>query len=386
MQDGRAPLNHPLAVRYYEVRALEARRGWLPSSFTYSPHIRNDPAALEPAPAPAAALPAVSWEDMLRRNGVTYGQDVSTGQLVSDDRLHSLLVGGIPGSGKTTFTALLVAQLVQQGARISLGDPHAGHPESLANRLEAMGITPPLEQEPRLIRELVETTAAEIQTRKYTPSTRPVVCVVDELPTQIRLLGDRDRERLREALEIIGFSGRKFAVSVILLAQSWTRAVVGGTAIRNLVPAAAIFRMRRDEALSMSGMRAESWPDDPLNLPPGEAYLVGVGSDIKRIRVPALPAARGLPSQPSQPSQPSPSLPTALPATFGEGNRKAAGRLEPEGRDRRVLDLFMAGASVPEIVQTTYQLSSNDGRRYIAARDQVEAVIRRFTLAVQRPA
>src|SRR5262249_12376673 len=156
-----------------------------------------------------------------------------------------------------------------RGARVMLGDPHQGNRESLAARLEALGIRVLTESDPRPIRELVETAAEEVQARKRGyPTPHPVVVVVDELPELIRLLGDRDRQALRTALELVGFTGRKFDVSALLMSQSWTRAVVGGTAVRNLIPAAAIFRLRRDEALAMSGIRAESWPDDPLSLPP----------------------------------------------------------------------------------------------------------------------
>src|SRR5262249_37312798 len=75
MADGRAPLNHPLAMRYWNVRELEARRGWLPESFTYSPHMRNDVIDAEPAPPPPPHIPTLSLEDLMRSPGVTYGVD-----------------------------------------------------------------------------------------------------------------------------------------------------------------------------------------------------------------------------------------------------------------------------------------------------------------------
>ncbi len=362
--DGRAPLDHPLAVRYYDVKALEARRGWLPASFTYSPHLRNEAPVLEPEALAAPNLPSLSLEDLLSGPGVTYGQDVATGQPVTDDRVRSLLVGGIPGSGKSTFVCLVVAQLVRRGAGVSLGDPHAGHPESLADRLAVLGIRPTVESEPRHILALVATAAQEIQARKVGhPAAHPVIVVVDELPEQIRLLGDRDRERLREALEVLGFSGRKFGVSIILLAQSWTRATIGGTAVRNLVPAAAIFRMRRDEALAMSGIRAESWPDDPLNLPPGEAYLVGVGSDIARIRVPALGArpVLGLPSSGARDG-------------LNEHTMSTPRALSDDPKRAQILELARRGVELREIVRIVYGLERT-GAAYTARMREVWAVV-----------
>ncbi len=362
--DGRAPLNHPLAARWYDWKELEARRGWLPQSFTYSPHLRNDAPDLEQVLPPAPNLPSLSLEDLLRGPGVTYGQDVGTGQPVTDDRVRSLLVGGIPGSGKSTFVCLVVAQLVQRGAGVSLGDPHAGHPESLADRLAALGIRPTVESEPRHILALVATAAHEIQARKVGhPAAHPVIVVVDELPEQIRLLGDRDRERLREALEVLGFSGRKFGVSVILLAQSWTRATIGGTAVRNLVPAAAIFRMRRDEALTMSGLTADRWPDDPLNLPPGEAYLVGVGSDIARIRVPSLSV------------RPAFAVPSHQP--LADPNEVTANTQRTPNEDQtkaQILALLRRGTQPKEVVRIVFGIEKQ-GASYTARMREVWAVV-----------
>lgn len=374
-EDWRVPYRAP---QFPQALDAHVRTSFPPVPQTYSPslHIRNDPSALEPAALPMPNLPNLSLEDLMHGPGVTYGQDVLTGRPVTDDRVRSLLVGGIPGSGKSTLVTLLVAQLVNQGASISLGDPHAGHVESLATRLEALGIRPTVEEEPRLIRELVETAADEIQARKHgAPTARPVVVVVDELPEQIRLLGDRDRERLREALEVIGFSGRKFAISAILLAQSWTRSTVGGTTVRNLVPAAAIFRMRRAEALSMSGIRAESWPDDPLNLPPGEAYLIGVGSDIARVRVPKVEAPTLRPTLPA--TLPNPAIYPAQAAPLGPPTGYVQGTQQgfPQGRDAEILRLFRQGLGYPEIVQRLYPKAA--GSRFKEARAEVEDAVRR---------
>jgi hypothetical protein len=259
---------------------------------------------------------------------------------------------------------LLVAQLVRHGAGVSLGDPHAGHPESLATRLEGLGVRPTVESDPRHILTLVESAAQEIQARKHGASAaHPVIAVVDELPEQIRLLADRDRQRLREALEVLGFSGRKFGVSIILLAQSWTRATIGGTAVRNLVPAAAIFRMRRDEALAMSGIRAESWPDDPLHLPPGEAYLVGVGSDIARIRVPSLGArpVLGLPSSGARDG-------------LNEHTASTPRAQNDDPKRAQILELARRGAEPKEIVRIVYGLEKT-GAAYTQRMREVWTVV-----------
>lgn len=102
-------------------------------------------------------------------------------------------------------------------------------------------------------------------------------------------------KRLRVALEVIGgFSGRKFHVAVIVMGQSWMRSVIGSTAIRNVVPTAAVFRMRADEARAVSGLRSEYWETDALMVEPGEGYMCGLTSGAVRVRVPALPSPGSL--------------------------------------------------------------------------------------------
>jgi hypothetical protein len=353
-----------LSHRLYDVKMVEGRRGHLPANFTYSPHTRSETPVLDAEPLPAPDFPSLSLEDLLRGPGVTYGQDVTTGQALSDDRVRSMLVGGVPGSGKTTFTTLLVAQLVHRGASVALGDPHAGNVESLANRLQALSVRVPTEEEPRRIREMVETAAMEIQARKHgAPSTAQVVVVVDELIEQVRLLGGRDRERMREALEILSSSGRKFSVSSILLSGSWTRAMVGGTAVRNLAPTAAIFKMRRDEALSMCGLTAEAWPSDPLSLPPGEAYLVGVGSDVVRIRVPSFGV------------RPAFALPSHEDAVRVHEDTANTPRIPNEDPTKsQILALLRRGVEPREVVRLVYGIEK-PGASYTARLKEVWSVV-----------
>lgn len=90
------PLRQPQFVnRAFDVKALEARRGWLPESFTYSPHMRND-APVEPeAPMPALSAPGSIEELLSHGRGLAYGWRVDNGELLVDRQVRSLLVGGV---------------------------------------------------------------------------------------------------------------------------------------------------------------------------------------------------------------------------------------------------------------------------------------------------
>src|SRR5215831_2496131 len=138
MSDGRAPLNHPLAVRYRNVRELEARRGWLPESFTYSRHMRQDTAEVVEEPPVELQGPLLTAQQALDMPGIVYGQRLDNGETLVEQRVLSLAIGGRPGSGKTSTALLLAAQYVRLGAELRVADPHSGHPGSLLTQLEAL--------------------------------------------------------------------------------------------------------------------------------------------------------------------------------------------------------------------------------------------------------
>ncbi len=381
------PLNPPLSDReavhrLYDVKSLEARRGWMPESLTYHYSTRNEPAVLEETPAPALALPG-SVDDLLGHgHGLAYGWRVDNGELLVDRQIRSLLVGGVQGSGKTSFVALLVAQLVRQGARVMLADPDALNPQGLAYRLAGLGIQPEqTAHEPAAVLRLVLDAQHELMTRQgqgANADPRPYVVAIDEVPECLRVLNRHDSGLLQSALELIGaLKGRKHAVSVIMLGQSWTKAVIGSTAARNLITSSAVFRMRSDEAKSMTNLRAEYWRTagpDTIDLEPGMFYAVGIDSGAVLARVPELPSTL----RPTLPATlPHPASYPARPASDG----RSAGYLQgteqgsPQGREAEILRLFKQGLGYPQIVQRLYPKAA--GSRFKEARAEVEDAIRR---------
>ena len=384
------PLNPPLRDReavqsIYAVKSLEARRGWMPESLTYHYSTRNEPVIEVDAPTPALSPPG-SIDDLLSHGaGLAYGWRVDNGEMLVDRQIRSLLVGGVQGSGKTTFVALLVAQLVRMNARVMLADPDALNEQGLASRLASLGIEPEATaHEPSAVLRLIEDARHELMTRKGQgphADTRPYVLCVDELPECLRVLNARDTGRLRDALELIGFSGRKHRVSVIMLGQSWSKTVVGSTAVRNLITSSAVFRMRSDEAFYMTNLKAQYWRTagpDTLDLEPGTFYAVGIDSGAVRVRVPELPSTRAhamLPptSGPLPPtSQP---LPYVLPNRTREVPGKRSGSTSEVLPEAAVIRLFREGHSVGAIVR---QLTGErGGRAFQQAHDEVLAVIRR---------
>ena len=183
------------------------------------------------------------------------------------------------------------------GAELRVADPHTGHPGSLLTQLEpvvgrsALGWVAETPGETLLmadhVLELLERRKGGW--RRHNGDQRPLVLLVDEFAESLRLLSPRDRERLLDKIQIIAYSGRKYSVACVLLAQSWLTAAINSSQVRNPLRAAVVHAMRADEGRALTGLRAEAWPADPSMLEPGEAYVLGVGaSGLVRVRVPLL--------------------------------------------------------------------------------------------------
>ena len=382
------PLRDREAVaRVYDVRSLEARRGWLPESFTFAPRYTNREVEVEEE-APTPAPPSLgSVDDLLNHGrGLAFGWRIDNGELLVDRQVRSLLVGGVQGSGKTSFVALLVAQLVRQEARVMLADPDALNEQGLARRLAGLGIRPEATaHEPAAVLRLVLNAQHELLTRKGQgphADRRPYIVAIDELPECLRTLNAHDSGLLRDALELVGgFSGRKHSMAVIMLGQSWSKSVVGSTAIRNLITSSAVFRMRSDEAFYMTNLKAQYWRaagPDPLDLEPGHCYIVGVDSGAVRVRVPALPPTRArveLPPASTHFPATSHVLPHPLPNRISEAPGKRAGSGAEVLSEAAVLRLFRAGHSVSAIVREL--TGERGGRAFQRAHEEVSEVIRR---------
>ena len=386
-EDWRIPYRAPEFPRVLDAHVRTSHPP-VPQTLTFAPHFRNDRLLAEENEA-IAALPTLGGIDELLSHGrgLAYGWRVDNGELLVDRQVRSLLVGGVQGSGKTSFVALLVAQLVRMNARVMLADPDALNSQGLAYRLTELGIQPEqTAHEPAGMLRLVLNAQHELMNRKDHADARPYVVAVDELPECLRVLNRHDSERLQSALELIGgLKGRKYGVSVIMLGQSWAKAVVGSTAMRNLITSSAVFRMRGDEAKYMTNLRADYWRTagpDPFDLEPGMFYAVGIDSGAVLARVPKLPDATRAPARESH-FEPLPghfaATSSAYPASIPEAATSAdgSGYFDPEeaAREAAILNLARRATPVSEIVRQVYGVRG--GQAFQRACQEVMAVISR---------
>src|SRR5262249_10751291 len=212
------PLNPPLKDReavqsIYAVKSLEARRGWMPETYSPSLHIRNDPAVEMETPTPALAGPMLTAQQALDMAGIVYGQRIDTGEPLIEQRVLSLAIGGRPGSGKASTALRLASQYARMGAELRVADPHSGHPGSLVTQLEPMVGRDALgwvAETPRESVLLVEQVAEQLERRKHgwrhrNGDQRPLVVLIDEFAESLRLLRSHDREKLLDLVQALGY-------------------------------------------------------------------------------------------------------------------------------------------------------------------------------------
>lgn len=388
--DGRAPLDHELAVRFWDLKEAEAAAGatTVPQRLHYAPrydqrtNVSGPPALAEQVLATTPGPPPIlTLEELTRQPGVVYGVTPDGRRLTDGGRAMSIGIGGLPGSGKSSTAATYVRQHHARNAEILIGDPHAGHEESLIGRLGSLVRELPGDQvaeTPREILMLVERAHAELERRTRIwrldggRDRRPVVVAIDEWTSLLRRPEIADR--LLSLLEDIGQQGRKYGVAAILLAQSWTTAAVGSSQVRNPLPGAVIHRMRPDEARMLSGLRAVALPTDTLELAPGEAYVAGIEGALARVRVPQLQASG--PTFGSSFALPSADLPATVPdlrLLSPEGRPEA----RPEGRDAEIVAMIRRGARMTEVVKTVYGVEAT-GQPYQRACEEIMATIARW--------
>lgn len=412
---------------YHAARLAEAQRQPVPHTYaphvTYSPHsaprldYRADAGGvpLLPADVAAAAGPVEvpSFAQLLdagrigRGNPMLLGFDAGTGAAVEGSwlDLYSCGLGGLSGSGKSWTACYLTAQAVLFGSRVVLLDPHAGHAESLAQRLAPLAgqfVCAPAES-PREMLAAVELVAEELRQRKAGKRGEPLLFIADEYSALQR--GEL-AEPLAALVEALGQEGRKLQMFAMVAGQIWSASRAGGTEVRDSLASAFVHRCRPAQARYLTGLTAADLPPDLLDLPSGTAYLLNTAGDFHKVTIPRLaagdvgrvagllgdgagsmvdlgrPRAAGRAATPSTAPLVTPAWPGAGPAVARatESGASASGRAAPlPAEAAALLARFTAGATVHDLAGELAGTANPSDRRYKAARQQVEAALRAAT-------
>ena len=364
------------------------------------------PAALtrEVETAPELPPPSVpTFRQLLDAGTIGAGQPLclgydASGQAIrgSWNDLYSCGVGGMTGSGKSWLIAFLAGQSAAAGARIILIDPHAGDAESLANRLA--GLAPSfvcdVASTPGEIESALQLAASKLENRRNGRGGNwPLLLICDEWTSLLR--GKLEGLLTATALDIAE-QGRKFGVFAILAAQAWQVAAAGE--VRDRLASHYVLRTRGSQFRYQTGLMGAA-PADTLTLAAGQAYMLSVRGELQKVQIPLMTAddiARlgALIDRPAAAvGQPFGFTPAHRPVITAEATGKSTGSqvevtqplpstaaptaklVSPDAA--RAAALFVAGKSLPEIVEAMRGVKSSEGgRRYQSALKEVEQLLR----------
>lgn len=215
------------------------------------------------------------------------GQNLETGkdEFTTLHDLHSVLIGGNTGMGKSTFARLVIGQALLNGSKFVIIDPHmeAGE-ESLASSFVAIQkrlFLPIASNEDEIVKtlNLVYTEVTNRISGKSQDRT-PLILVTDE--TNSLLQRDFVYKALIRVLNIIVPQGRKVFVYAISLGQNFNSSIMD-TTVRNGYVSIISFYSRKDVARLISG--DSFFADIAASLKIGEIVYRKLNENV-RIKVP----------------------------------------------------------------------------------------------------
>lgn len=365
------------------------------------------PAASEVIDVSPAAPPSVpTFAQLLDSGKIGPGQPLILGFRADDGQaitgswldLYSVGIGGLTGSGKSWLAAFLVAQSAAAGARLIVIDPHAGNPESLANRLAPLSASfmCDVASTPAQIASALKLAADKLGARAAGRGGQwPLLLVCDEWTS---LLRGSVSDLLISTAQNVAEQGRKYGCFALLSAQVWQIAAAGP--VRDQLASHYAMKTRGDQFRYQLGLRGSA-PLDTLFLHPGQAYFLSNGGVLAKVQIPfmtdqdmarigaqiasdmhirgakfgfapATPLAITPTARVAEP-KPERSQNVAAPAAATAALGTATGA-SPEAA--RAAALFVAGSSPAEIVREMRGVSSREGSRYQAALTEILDLIR----------
>jgi hypothetical protein len=387
-------LTEQIAILSQHVKALSAAHqpGQTPASLHYAPHLSyeyeprfNGGSVLPPdLGAAAQTIRVPTFGELLAQgrvgkgNPLLLGVDLESGEHLAGSwlDLYSTLVGGLPGTGKTTTQRYFAAQVALHGARFVVVDPHLGAADDSLGAtlapLEARYLTPAASDAADILRAVrLVASIGERRIQGQDDSRTPILLWLDEATT---LLGhSRIGPELAQLLEQIAQQYRKRGVYACCSGQIWT-AARATSELRDSFASAIVHRMKRAQARLIlptdDAQRVE-------RLEKGQAVLWRTSGASTVIQVPNTTSAdvQRVAAMLAEPvTEPSPE-PAAEPP--GSRHQKAQNQESLSARAQTVRDLLRAKASHADIIQTVWGVTGK-GRAYQAATEELREIIARL--------
>jgi len=394
-----------LAANYLDTLKPVAN---VPHTMTFAPHYSSKGGEIHGDAQGIAQIAAESafsapdfhqlYEDgSLPNKGFLVGFDTTENKPVIADwrELYSALIGGKPGSGKSTLIRSLLAQAALQSSKFVVIDPHYGKgEESLGESLMPLRslMLCDVAQTSKQIRDTlayVDNIGRNRLSGKDKDKT-PLVLVVDE--TTGLLQRGETADDLIFSLGFISQETRAVNIFAFCIGQNFSAKVMP-TEVRNSFCSFISCRTRKDVARVMTGNNEFGAVAE--NLVKGQAVWMNPYGDTFKLAVPNCTqshlehVAAQLPVNPNE-------IPMTYPMTYpmtrpmtqpmieqsshGEKGEEVMGGVigQPmSAEEQRIKELFRNGASVGNIVVTMYGIKKNAGQPYVNACNSVQAVIRK---------
>jgi hypothetical protein len=212
---------------------------------------------------------------MGRPDEVFLGFDPKTGEPVYAPRatVASAAVGGESGSAKTTWALQLIMDRFEAGAKVAVIDPDAKNVDfGLGARLGPLTrflIGGKVAQTPDEINAVLDVVERDFAEQQIGGAIFETLVVFDEW--MVLLLNKDLKARLQRIVSQLAVQGRKWGLSVYLLAQNWKDGTSG--MIRDMLVTRVLFRMAKNQAVLCS-KKGGFQPADTPALKTGEFYWI----------------------------------------------------------------------------------------------------------------
>lgn len=221
------------------------------------------------------------------QNGIQIGINTSGEGVLLPPFAGAVLVGGLPGSGKSNLVQLLVAQFIRlDSAKTYLIDPKLVELSGWRYRVTRFGVSG--QEAVGLLDEVIQEMDqrfSELKTRglrKISPSRSPMLVVIEEITS---LLGTPEAKQIEQRLRHVMTMGRAAGILVVLVAQRPGVDTLPGS-IRDLAEVRIAFRTATpDTSDTILGRGWASMGADASKIPStqrGVAYL-NVGGEMPHL-------------------------------------------------------------------------------------------------------
>ena len=306
------------------------------------------------------------------------------------DYLYSCGGGGDTGTGKTSTAVYLAAQSVAHGAELIIVDPHAGHEQSLANKIAPLSNA--------YLCDVATTQSEMLDTISFTQSLfdarksgstscdNYIILMCDEWLALMRGSLKSDFQRLAEC---VTQEGRKYKMIAVFMSQTWNKNKSGD--MRDTLASHYIHRTRPALARQQTGLTSKELPSDIMRLENGQFYLLNVFGEMEKLKAPRVTVEdlQELAKSIFPTSQP---LPQSFPTTSKndspigflhgvevaqeeQGSTTETQKITPTAEEAEILQMFVSGEDITAI---TKKISSvTGGRKYTDTLERVNQIIRK---------